>query len=341
MERLHSLVHNFRFPFVGLLMVAGVLFLSVLVSTQASAGSPAYTEDAMATGMYDGPNAVTGSLSTIAIGADRAIDSADRSLANAGRNVQSGLHQTGIVASQTAKYAGQMTVSGVSFVGRAAVGSVTFVGRGIQNGLSFTAHSIMGGMVFVASIPGNTLEAVTDAPVVSAVIKPADKATVPTIDGQAPVRLASTSTLSEPKLGNQQPAAAAEPAAAWPLHGAITTLFGVPHWPFQPTHTGIDISDGQGSGISPIKPFKPGRVIEVVHSGSGLGNHVVIDHSNGLTSVYGHLYSTAVQVGQTVDMNTTLGLEGSTGASTGTHLHFEIRVNGQPVNPMQYVSGQP
>jgi murein DD-endopeptidase MepM/ murein hydrolase activator NlpD len=72
-----------------------------------------------------------------------------------------------------------------------------------------------------------------------------------------------------------------------------------------------------------------------------LGNHVIVDHGNGVTSVYAHLHSISVQVGQDVTLDTTLGLEGSTGASTGTHLHFEIRVNGQAANPQQFISGQP
>lgn len=130
-------------------------------------------------------------------------------------------------------------------------------------------------------------------------------------------------------------------AAIWPIHGAITTEFGVPHWPYQPTHTGLDISDGKRSGITPILAYRPGRVVQVLHSSGGLGNNVIVDHGNGLTSVYGHMSSTAVQVGQPVDQTSVLGYEGSTGVSTGTHLHFEVRVNGQPVNPRQYVSGLP
>jgi murein DD-endopeptidase MepM/ murein hydrolase activator NlpD len=111
--------------------------------------------------------------------------------------------------------------------------------------------------------------------------------------------------------------------------------------PYQPTHTGIDISDGWRSGVTPIHPFKPGRVIQVIHSNAGFGNHVIIDHGGGLTSLYGHMYSTSAQVGQQVDSSSILGYEGTTGASSGPHVHFEIRLNGQPVNPHNYVSGQP
>jgi murein DD-endopeptidase MepM/ murein hydrolase activator NlpD len=68
---------------------------------------------------------------------------------------------------------------------------------------------------------------------------------------------------------------------------------------------------------------------------------LVIDHGGGLSSVYGHLYSISVKAGQMVDTNTVLGYEGSTGASTGTHLHFEIRVNGQPEDPKKFIPGLP
>jgi murein DD-endopeptidase MepM/ murein hydrolase activator NlpD len=83
-------------------------------------------------------------------------------------------------------------------------------------------------------------------------------------------------------------------------------------------------------------------VTEVVHEGRlHLGNHVVVDHGNGVTSVYGHLDSTAVAIGQQVDLNTILGYEGTTGVSTGVHLHFEIRVQGQAADPRQFISGSP
>ena len=149
--------------------------------------------------------------------------------------------------------------------------------------------------------------------------------------------------VNAPKTKGGEQTAAAEPETGpiWPIHGVITTEFGVPHWPFQPTHTGIDISDGKASGITPIHAFKPGVVKEVIHSSAGFGNHVIIDHGGGLTSLYGHMYSTAVKVGQKVDQKTVLGLEGTTGASTGPHVHFEIHVNGVPVDPHKYVDGRP
>jgi murein DD-endopeptidase MepM/ murein hydrolase activator NlpD len=146
------------------------------------------------------------------------------------------------------------------------------------------------------------------------------------------------------------PATSAQPAtlagrisadAMWPIHGRVTTQFGEPHQPWQPTHTGIDITSARAAGATPVSPFRAGTVTKVVHSYSGLGNHVSVDHGGGIVSIYGHLFSTQVLVGQTVRPGDTLGTEGSTGASTGTHLHFEIQVNGTPVNPRNYLAGSP
>lgn len=134
--------------------------------------------------------------------------------------------------------------------------------------------------------------------------------------------------------------AAAGTQTVWPIHGRITTEFGVYHEPYQKTHTGIDISDGKPSGTSAVTVFRSGTVLQVSHSG-GYGNHVIVDHGNGLTSLYGHLYSISVVVGQHVNPGDTLGYEGSTGDSTGPHVHFEIRLNNQPVNPHLYETGNP
>jgi murein DD-endopeptidase MepM/ murein hydrolase activator NlpD len=171
---------------------------------------------------------------------------------------------------------------------------------------------------------------------------------VPIIDPNSPELVAARKAL--PATQPAPAAAAAAPAApevpqassvvAWPLHGTITTLFGVPELPYQAIHTGLDISDGKRPGTTPIKAFRQGKVLQTLTTG-GLGNHVIVDHGNGVTSVYGHLNSISVQVGQTVDTTTILGYEGTTGVSTGSHLHFEIRVNGQATDPHQFISGQP
>ncbi|HSH18208.1 MAG TPA: M23 family metallopeptidase [Candidatus Saccharimonadales bacterium] len=130
-------------------------------------------------------------------------------------------------------------------------------------------------------------------------------------------------------------------AALWPLKGMVTTEFGAPHRPWQTTHTGIDISTGQPIGVARVAAFRSGTVVSTVWSGRSYGNHVTIDHGNGVTSVYGHLASISVRQGQSVAAGEALGTEGSTGASTGTHLHFEIQVNGRPVNPQRFIGGRP
>lgn len=127
----------------------------------------------------------------------------------------------------------------------------------------------------------------------------------------------------------------------WPMHGRITTEFGAPDYPYQSHHTGIDITSARPAGYTSVAAFRAGTVAAVVHQSTSYGNHVIIDHGNGLTSLYGHLYSTRVSVGQHVEAGAALGTEGSTGASTGPHVHFEIRQNNQPVNPRTFLPGNP
>jgi murein DD-endopeptidase MepM/ murein hydrolase activator NlpD len=194
-------------------------------------------------------------------------------------------------------------------------------------------------VMFVVRIPGAMLGFVTHSSVVDAVIKPVDHSEVPIIDPESPDVLAAKEALYTAK-----PATPAAPVVdtktVWPIHGQVTTEFGVPEWPYQAVHTGMDISDGSWRGTTPIVAFRQGKVIAVEHAG-GLGNHVIVDHGSGVTSVYGHMTSTAVQVGQEVNTTTTLGYEGSTGVSTGPHVHFEIRVNGQATDPRKFINGQP
>lgn len=155
--------------------------------------------------------------------------------------------------------------------------------------------------------------------------------------------------ITEPKaqtIDNKEPAsvAAVSPISSasttWPMRGRVTADFGVPHMPWERRHSGIDIASGSRGG-EPITTFKSGRVVDAVRSGRGLGNHVIVDHGNTVTSYYGHMSTIRVRQGQEVKPGDTLGLEGSSGTSTGPHLHFEIRVNGKPVNPRQFISGNP
>ncbi|MBK5253709.1 MAG: peptidoglycan DD-metalloendopeptidase family protein [Peptostreptococcaceae bacterium] len=97
-------------------------------------------------------------------------------------------------------------------------------------------------------------------------------------------------------------------------------------------HSGIDIGVGSGN---PIYAVKSGVVILSQYY-YGYGYAVILDHGNGLSTLYGHCSSLKVSKGQTVTQGQTIALSGSTGISTGPHLHFEVRVNGSTVDPMSY-----
>ncbi|HET7482330.1 MAG TPA: peptidoglycan DD-metalloendopeptidase family protein [Actinomycetota bacterium] len=116
----------------------------------------------------------------------------------------------------------------------------------------------------------------------------------------------------------------------WPLNGAITSPYG-PRWGRM--HTGIDIDGVTGD---PIVASKAGRVIVAGYYG-GYGNAVVIDHGGGVATLYGHQSRIAVHVGDDVSQGQVIGYVGCTGSCTGDHLHFEVRINGNPVDPMPYL----
>ena len=122
----------------------------------------------------------------------------------------------------------------------------------------------------------------------------------------------------------------------WPCDGRVGSGFGYRTHPISGTtrmHTGVDMGCGNGT---PIRAAAAGVVSSAGWNG-GYGNAVVIDHGNGLATLYGHQSSLAVSRGQSVSTGQTIGYVGSTGASTGPHLHWEVWVNGSPVDPMGYV----
>ena len=126
----------------------------------------------------------------------------------------------------------------------------------------------------------------------------------------------------------------AAPSAAgliWPVQGVLTSTFGM-RWGRM--HEGIDIGAAQGT---PIYAAAGGTVNYAGWEG-GYGNLTVIDHGNGLATAYGHQSQLAVSSGQTVSRGQVIGYVGSTGHSTGPHLHFEVRVNGVPNDPLSYLS---
>ncbi len=104
---------------------------------------------------------------------------------------------------------------------------------------------------------------------------------------------------------------------------------------FNTFHPGIDLAGKFGA---PINPVESGTVIEAGYSPFGYGNEVVIDNGNGIESLYAHLSKIEVKKGDIVNLNSEIGLVGSTGHSTGPHLHLEIHKNGVPVNPLTLIT---
>ena len=122
----------------------------------------------------------------------------------------------------------------------------------------------------------------------------------------------------------------------WPADGEVTSPFGWrvhPIFGTQRLHTGIDIGADYGDAI---RAADGGVVIHADWMG-GYGNAVIIDHGNGISTLYAHNSQLLVDEGQTVAKGQTVARCGSTGYSTGPHLHFEVRQNGSPVNPLNYL----
>ncbi|SCC70640.1 M23 family metallopeptidase, partial [Rhodococcus qingshengii] len=95
-------------------------------------------------------------------------------------------------------------------------------------------------------------------------------------------------------------------------------------------HTGVDFAAGCDT---PVLSSAAGTVTEAGFSAYGGGNRIVIDHGNGLQTTYNHLQSLGVQTGQSVGAGALIGIAGATGNASGCHLHFEVVVNGQTVDP--------
>jgi len=125
----------------------------------------------------------------------------------------------------------------------------------------------------------------------------------------------------------------------WPVSGKLESGLGGRRNPFGGRgfeyHEGQDIDAAYGT---PVQVTASGRVI-IAGRQRGYGNVVYVDHGNGLSTRYGHLSEIHVTVGQTVTRGQTIGFVGSTGRSTGPHLHYEVRINNQPVDPRQYLPG--
>lgn len=114
----------------------------------------------------------------------------------------------------------------------------------------------------------------------------------------------------------------------WPILSKRITQY------FRLRHTGVDIGDKRGN---PIYAAESGKVERAGWNSGGYGYHVIINHGNGVQTLYAHAAQVLVKAGDVVARGQTIALVGSTGRSTGPHLHFEVRVNGRAVNPLNYV----
>lgn len=123
----------------------------------------------------------------------------------------------------------------------------------------------------------------------------------------------------------------------WPVRGILSSVFGVRISPFTQTpvfHHGLDIVAQTGT---PVLASASGVVVKSGYEAQ-YGNVVVVDHGAGYRSVYAHMSSSSVEEGAFVNRGEEVGKVGSTGRSTGPHLHYEVRVNGLPVNPARFLN---
>ena len=125
-------------------------------------------------------------------------------------------------------------------------------------------------------------------------------------------------------------------ALARPVPGAISSGFGPRVHPihgYTLMHNGVDMNGGSGQTIVAASS---GTIIFAGVKG-GYGNTIMVDHGGGMVTLYAHQSEFAVSAGQSVKRGQTIGYVGSTGVSTGPHLHFEVRINGNPVDPAKYL----
>jgi murein DD-endopeptidase MepM/ murein hydrolase activator NlpD len=124
--------------------------------------------------------------------------------------------------------------------------------------------------------------------------------------------------------------------SVWPTRGWITSVFGSRDDPFtggRVMHAGIDLAAAEGTQV--VAPAA-GTITQAGDNG-GYGNFIAIDHGRGIVTQYGHLSRVLVKTGDKVTRGQHIGAIGNTGRSTGPHLHYEVRLNGLPVNPRNYV----
>jgi len=119
----------------------------------------------------------------------------------------------------------------------------------------------------------------------------------------------------------------------WPVNGEVTSGFGYRSFPWNGYHTGVDVTTFFGT---PIKATASG-VVSLADWKNGYGLTVIIDHGYGLSTMYGHTSKILVNQGQRVEKGQIIALVGSTGFSTGAHVHYEVRKNDVAINPTKYL----
>jgi len=132
--------------------------------------------------------------------------------------------------------------------------------------------------------------------------------------------------------GSLPPASPSQGFCVWPTSTRIITQY------FSWYHNGLDVSKPSSMGMPPIYACKSGTVVRAGWDPYGLGLHVRIDHGDGYETVYGHMSSLYVSYGQGVSRGEAVGLMGSTGRSTGPHVHFMVKYGGVPQNPLNYIN---
>lgn len=352
-DYIDSVAQRMRFIVVGILILASIFFLIALFTASATAQQSDPESAEMTMAMYDGPNAISNAFGLMGHRMGKSLDATGTALASSGAAVGNGFAAVGnsFVTAGTAIGSG---VAGTGrFIGNTAKVGAGAVSRGATTGAGLAGRGLFGGLRAAVTASTSVVGLVSNTPVVSATVTSQEIVDKPQIAASRPetvARAQPVDTKEDKTPAQAETAAQTQPAPAppkiddspqWPMNGAITTYFGANDWPYQAVHTGMDISDGYISGVTPIRPFRPGKVVAVYRQYTGLGNYVIVDNGGGVTSVYAHMASILVSPGQDVDKNTVLGMEGSTGASTGPHVHFEIRVNGAVVNPMDYIPGRP
>lgn len=163
------------------------------------------------------------------------------------------------------------------------------------------------------------------------------QARIAELSGTPPAEAAGAQSFSSAlDAASAAPAQQEGGAMLWPVSGTVTSGFGERRNPMgagDDFHPGLDIAADSGT---PIAAAAAGRVI-AAGPGGGYGNLIVVDNGNGVTTRYGHCSQIFARVGESVAAGQTIGAVGSTGHSTGPHLHFEVRVGDKPVDPQPFL----